>query len=191
MTMKLCDDSEIEALTAAIRDDDSGDLAEVDRLLARFPDDARLHFLRGSILAGRQRATEAHSALTRAVELAPDFHIARYQLGFFELTSGEADQALSTWGPLLRLGQDHYLRLFVEGLAHLVRDEFAEAMEKMKAGVAANTENAPLNHDIGLLVAECEKASALGNQARSEPEESDLSATSIMLGRFSPSSTTH
>lgn len=191
--MKLSDESEIEALLEAIRGDDAQDLAQADRLLARFPDDPRLHFLRGSILAGRQRAIEAHSSLSRAVELAPDFHIARYQLGFFELTSGEADKALSTWRPLLRLPQTHHLRLFVEGLTHLVRDEFADAIRKMKAGMAANTENPPLNNDIALLVAECEKLAGGSDEDSSgaEREDSDLSATSLMLGQFSPGSTKH
>ncbi len=191
--MKLSDEREIAALLEAIRGDDADDLAQAERLLARFPDDPRLHFLRGSILAGRQRAIEAHASLARAVELAPEFHIARYQLGFFELTSGEADKALSTWGPLLRLPQTHHLRLFVEGLTHLVRDEFAEAIDSMKAGMAANTENPPLNNDIALLVAECEKLAGQGDEGSgdAEREDSDLSATSLMLGQFSPGPTRH
>ena len=56
-----------------------------------------------------------------AVALAPDFLIARYQLGFFELTSGEVDNALATWGPLLRLPEDNYLRQFVEGMLGSVK----------------------------------------------------------------------
>ncbi|WP_324740476.1 hypothetical protein U8326_11660 [Tsuneonella sp. CC-YZS046] len=191
--MKLSDESEIAALLESIRGDDADDLAQAERLLARFPDDPRLHFLRGSILAGRQRPIEAHVSLARAVELAPEFHIARYQLGFFELTSGEADKALSTWGPLLRLPQTHHLRLFVEGLTHLVRDEFAEAIDSMKAGMAANTENPPLNNDIALLVAECEKLVGQSDEGGgdAEREDSDLSATSLMLGQFSPGPTRH
>jgi len=191
--MKLSNESEIAALLESIRGDDAQDLAQAERLLARFPDDPRLHFLRGSILAGRQRAIEAHVSLARAVELAPEFHIARYQLGFFELTSGEADKALSTWGPLLRLPQAHHLRLFVEGLTHLVRDEFAEAIDSMKAGMAANTKNPPLNNDIALLVAECEKLADQGDEGSgdAEREDSDLSATSLMLGQFSPGPTRH
>lgn len=189
--MKLSDESAIEELLEAIRGDDAHDLEQADRLLTRFPDDPRLHFLRGSILAGRQRAIEAHASLSRAVELAPDFHIARYQLGFFELTSGEADAALSTWGPLLRLPEAHPLRLFVEGLTHLVRDEFAEAIGKMQAGVAQNTENAPLNNDIALLIAECEKLLDSGDNGGGRNGDADLSATSLMLGQFSPGSTRH
>ena len=188
--MTLCDDTEIGALVEAIQNDGQNDLNKVDALLRRFPDDPRLHFMRGSILAGRQQALEAHSALAKAVSLAPDFHIARYQLGFFELTSGEADNALSTWGPLLRLPEDHYLRHFVEGLTHLIRDEFPDAIARMNSGMALNQENQPLNNDIRLLVAECEKLARNGGGSVTDPQ-SDQSATSLILGQFGPGSTRH
>lgn len=193
--MILCADTEIAALVESIQSGDGDDLPQIDGLIARFPQDPRLHFLRGSILAGRQRAIEAHAALSRAVELAPDFHVARYQLGFFELTSGEVDRALSTWGPLLRLPEDNYLRVFVEGLTHLARDEFTEAIARMQAGMALNAENTPLNNDIRLLIVECEKLasgeSGGGDAGGGSGDMSDLSATSIMLGQFSPGSTKH
>lgn len=181
--MTLCDDSELQQLIAAIQSDDGNDLVEVDRLLARFPEDPRLLFMKGSILASKQMAIQAHEALARAVALAPDFHIARYQLGFFELTSGEADRALSTWGPLLRLAEDHYLRRFVEGLTHLVRDEFASAIAELEAGLALNRENKPLNNDIKLILVECRKLAAEG---AGDGNDGDLSATSLLLGQFGP-----
>jgi len=184
--MELCSDEEMTGLVQAIERGGDDGLAPVARLLERFPQDPRLHFMRGSILAGQKQALEAHAALSRAVELAPDFHIARYQLGFFELTSGEVDRALSTWGPLLRLPADACLRLFVEGLTHLVRDEFAEALDRMRQGIAQNRENEPLNNDIRLLIAECEKLAGgeRPEDAGEDGEGGDLSATSIILGQF-------
>lgn len=180
--MDLCSDEEIAGLVSALQSADADDLAQVDGMLRRFPDDPRLHFIRGSILAGRQDALKAHAALARAVELAPDFHIARYQLGFFELTSGEVDRALSTWGPLQRLPADFYLRKFVDGLIHLVRDEFDQALTLMHEGIALNRENEPLNSDIRLLMSECEAAR---NANRADDDASgDLSATSVILGQF-------
>lgn len=187
--MELCSDEEMAELVQAIQNDDQGDLAAVDKALQRFRDDPRLHFMRGSILAGRQKHLEAHASLAKAVELAPEFHIARYQLGFFELTSGEADKALSTWGPLLRLPEEFYLRKFVEGLTCLIRDEFDRAIALMREGLALNTENEPLNNDIRLLIGESEKA-ARQNAAAPGEEGSDRSATSVLLG-FSDRPTRH
>lgn len=188
MTMsKLCSDQDLAALIEDIRGDDSRDIEKIERQLSLFPEDPRLHFLRGSTLAGKQRAIEAHRSLQKAVELAPDYALARYQLGFFELTSGEADRALSTWGPLLKLPTENYLRRFVEGLTHLVRDEFAAAIAQFEAGMALNEDNLPMNHDIGLLVAECRKALSGGAASGGDDE----SATSFLLGQLAPGATHH
>jgi len=84
--MPLCDDDTMEQLVAALQSNDAGELQLVDDQLRKFPEDPRLHFMRGSLLAARKQPVAAHQALSRAVELAPDYHIARYQLGFFELT---------------------------------------------------------------------------------------------------------
>jgi tetratricopeptide (TPR) repeat protein len=184
---RLCDDGQMAGLIAAIRDDDRTDIDKIDHILAAFPEDPRLHFMRGSALAGKGRSIEAHRSLQRAVELAPDFALARYQLGFFELTSGEPEKALSTWGPLLRLPADQYLRRFVEGLTHLIRDEFEAAIAEFEAGMAINSDNPPLNHDIGLLIAECSKLLDKGPT----PEDDSASATSFLLGQMVPGQTQH
>lgn len=180
----LCSDTEISDLVRDIQNDDQNDLSRIEGLLAHYPDDPRLHFMKGSVLAGKQRSIEAHAALSRAIEIAPDFQLARYQLGFFELTSGEADRALSTWGPLLKLPLDNYLRNFVEGLTHLIRDEFADAIVKMRAGIERNRENPPMNRDIELLIIECERL-------RDKGIDDAQSATSFILGQLTTDGTRH
>jgi len=179
--MELCPEDELASLVQTMQEEGDGGIAAIERTLALYPGDPRLHFMLGSMLAGLQKPDAAHASLARAVDLAPDFAIARYQLGFFELTSGEVDKALSTWGPLLRLPENAYLRRFVEGMTHLVRDEFEPALAKLREGIGLNVENEPLNGDIRLLITECEKARTGGASA----EGSDRSATSVILGQFS------
>jgi Flp pilus assembly protein TadD len=190
MTAMLCPDDKMIELTQAL-EQPGDDVARIDRMLTSYPDDPRLHFLKGSVLAGQQRSIEAHALLTRAVELAPDFHLARYQLGFFQLTSGEADAALSTWGPLLRLPGDAYLRQFVEGLTALIRDDFAMAIEHMQRGISLNHENEPMNNDVRLLLAEAEKLAAGEAGKGSAVGDAELSATSLLLGQFDKPPTQH
>lgn len=178
--MILMDDAELQTLMAAIAAGEGDDIALADRALAGFPDDPRLHFLRGSLLAGIGRPIEALSSLRRAVAIAPDFAIARFQLGFFQLTSGEASDALSTWGPLALLPEEHYLRIFVGGLTYLIRDEFHRAIEQLARGIGANDENAPLNRDMQLII---DRVGEIGR----EPAAADsdrASATSFLLGQF-------
>lgn len=179
----LCSEAELQELMAAMQGDSGDELELCDRLIADYPDDPRLHFLRGSVLASIGRPIEALPALRKAVELAPDFAIARFQLGFFQLTSGEAANALSTWGPLALLPEQSYLRMFVAGLTHLIRDEFEEAIVQLRAGIAANDENPPLNRDMQLIV---EQTSALAAGARPETAEGEAaSATSFLLDQLS------
>jgi len=181
MSDTLASDADIADLVAVLGDESADGMGKLERLLADHPDDARLHFMKGSLLAGGGRAIEAHAAMSLAVELAPAFALARYQLGFFELTSGEPARALSTWGPLLAEGDGSYLRAFVEGMTHLIRDEFDLAIELFERGIRLNGENEPMNDDIRLLVAECRKLQT----AAGEGEGDDVqSATSLILGRF-------
>jgi tetratricopeptide (TPR) repeat protein len=185
MSDQLAPDAQIEQLVALLQAPDTDDVAAIDAALARYPEDPRLHFMRGSVLAERSEHIKAHAALTRAVELAPDFAVARYQLGFFELTSGEADQALSTWGPLLRGPRDNYLRVFVEGMVHVIRDEFPEAIATFERGIALNQENPPMNGDIQLLIRELRiKMDENTGLRPGDGDGEETSASALLLRQF-------
>ena len=180
----LCGDEQMQQILAAAQADAQDGISAIDRGLGAFPLDHRLHFLKGSLLVGLKRFVGAHKAMARALEIAPDYHLARFQLGFFELTSGEADAALETWQPLDDLPQGHWIRLFVEGLRHLAADRFAQCSAALRAGIAVNDENPLLNNDMRIIIAECD---ALDGQ-ESAPDENDLasgevSAASFLLGR--------
>jgi tetratricopeptide (TPR) repeat protein len=180
MEMTLCSDEEMVQLLQAMQSDAADELMLAERLIDAYPEDARLHFLRGSLLAGSGRPIEAHASLSRAVALAPEFALARFQLGFFELTSGEAARALATWEPLHTLPADHYLAHFVTGLRHLIADRFAETIAALEAGIAVNEENLPLNRDMQLIIDEC---TGLAERKPTEPVE-EASATSFLLDQF-------
>lgn len=181
--MTLCSDEEMSGLLAAMQSDAPDELALAERLIEAYPEDARLHFLRGSLLAGGGRPIEAHASLSRAVALAPEFVLARFQLGFFELTSGEAARALATWEPLDTLPDGHYLGHFVSGLRHLIADRFSEAIAALEAGIAVNDENAPLNRDMQLIIDEC---AGLTSKEDAAPE---ASATSFLLDQMGKGTT--
>lgn len=170
-----CPDERLsEALQLAGRDDARG-LGAVDQLLAVYPADGRLHFLRGSLLAGLKRYDEARGAMARATELAPSFALARFQYGLLELTSGNAAAAQEIWLPLQTLPTDHYLRIFATGLNHLIRDEFAATIERLGEGIARNAENTILNRDMQLLIEECRNK--LDERTSDEP----ISAAHLLL----------
>jgi Flp pilus assembly protein TadD len=185
--MELCGDEEMQQLLGAMAANDVDELALIERMIDGYPHDPRLHFLRGSMLAGSNRPIEAHAALSRAVEMAPEFAIARFQLGFFELTSGEAARALKTWEPLEALPEAHYLRHFVTGLQHLMHDRFAETLVALRAGIAVNDENPPLNRDMQLII---DRSVGLIESGEADGG-AETSATSFLLDQFGGRGTTH
>lgn len=176
----LCDDAELQPLIDAMRADPSSQITGLEALAQKYPEDARLYFLLGSALIGEGRMIEGHRALTRAVEIAPDFAVARYQLGFFQLTSGEPESALETWGRLDLLPNGHYLRKFVDGLRCLIRDDFKGAIAALRQGIALNQENAPMNNDIQLIIDRCQPLADKQGDDREQTSEAAL-----LLSQFS------
>lgn len=190
MTSNLnCDDQSMSELMAVMEQDTKAGIQQASKILVNYPDDARVHFLQGSLLIETGDLIGAHNALKRAVEIAPDFAIARFQLGFFQLTSGESNEALKTWARLDMLPDDHYLSLFVVGLRHLIRDEIADSIRCLEEGISVNQEILPLNNDMRLLVQEIRpllKADGEegGTDAQELDEAEEVSATSFILNQF-------
>lgn len=180
--MTQASDATIRDILRPSGEDAALSLAAIDEALRDHPDDARLHFLKGSLLIGLKRFIAAHQALTRAVELDPGYHLARFQLGFFELTSGEAETALATLAALKALPEDHWLRCFADGLEHLAADRFGPCIARLRAGIATNHENPALNADMELIVAACERLVAGEPEPEPAPAREEVSATSLLLG---------
>ena len=174
-----CPQDLLAATVEILRSDDEQGLAQIDDLIADYGRDARLHFLKGSVLAGLRRYDEAHSAMRRAVEIAPGYTLARFQYGFLQLTSGDAASAEATWAPLHDLPDDDALKLFVRGLSHIARDEFALGIDLLNRGIAANSENPPINADMRLIIATAEASVVQGPAEDAGPEP--LSPTQLFL----------
>ncbi len=177
---KACPSDMLSATVATLGHDGKKDIEKVEELIDDYPRDARLHFLRGSLLAGLTRYAEARQAMEAAVELAPDYALARFQLGFLELTSGEAAAAVLTWAPLRSLRPDDPLRRFAGGLEHLIRDEFPTALSMLREGIELNTEIAPLNADMALIIRRVEEL-----LAEKPAGSDDVSATHLLLQQYS------
>lgn len=199
MTGQECpQDLLVETLEVASRDDDLG-LERIDALLRDYDGDGRLHFLKGSLLAGLKRYDEAMTAMTRAVEVAPGYAVARFQLGFLKLTSGDAMGAAQTWLPLeTDLPPEEPLRLFATGLTLLAQDQFETAIEVLRAGIARNTVNPAMNGDMQLIIdealvkiAERDAAKAVEAAAGSADEEEPTSAVDMLLRQYGERPTKH
>lgn len=172
-TTTLYPQANMEALILALSG--GADVEPIEAALQACPSDPRLHFLLGSVLAGGRRYPEAQTAMARAVELAPDYSIARFQLGFLEFTSGDADTAARTWQPLQAQPADHELRLFAEGLMRLPANDIDGAVSALRQGIEANEKNPALNRDMQLLIDELLKS------RNPSPDDEPTSETQLLL----------
>ncbi|MCG2594894.1 hypothetical protein LZ009_19115 [Ramlibacter sp. XY19] len=141
------------------------------------------HFLAGSEHANAGNIELAESAFARAVLLAPEFALARYQLGLLQFSSQRAAMALVTWQPLLELPGARALGHFVRGFAALAGDAFAEAVAHYRAGLACDDVNQAMASDIQEVVAAVEKLAA-GQAVVADAEESDPDARHVLLSGY-------
>jgi hypothetical protein len=118
----------------------------------KFPADVRLRFLMGSMLAGRQRCKQTLRQLEFAVQMDLGFELAGFQLGSLRFTSGDAWGARHARGPLAGLSDAHPLKCFKNDCEALMEVRLEETIQWLQQGIAANTTNAHLSHDMQLLV---------------------------------------
>lgn len=184
-TLNLCPDNQMTELLGKVQADDQAGLAAIDLMLVQYPSDPRLHFLKGSVLAGVQRYEEGRAAMRRAIEIAPGFELARFQLGFLEFTSGMATEAFQTWTPFDALPETAPFRLFAMGLVYLAQDDFAECDRLLRQGIELNKEHPLINGDMQLILNEiAPRLDAANDSGAAEPAATSASAAHQLLQQF-------
>ena len=135
-------------LTASQANDVDHALDYFARASAAAPAWAIPHFLIGSEYAAQGQMDKAEAAIANAVLLDPGLHIARYQLGLLQFSSGRAAAALVTWQPIMQLQGEQGLPHFVRGFAALAQDRIDEAKEHFAVGLTVPEVNPAVASDI-------------------------------------------
>jgi tetratricopeptide (TPR) repeat protein len=131
---------------------ESPELLRLRDAIVREPGNAELRYLLGAELAQRREYTEAVEQMRTALHINPTLHFARLQLGLLYLTMSQPDDSLAIWAPLEDLEETAALKAFKRGLEALIRDDFPACIGFLQRGIALNTQNAPLNHDMSQLI---------------------------------------
>lgn len=126
------------------------------------------HFLLGSELAAQGQMPAAEAALAQAVLIDPAMHLARYQLGLLQFSSGRATAALVTWQPLSLQEGLQGLPAFVRGFAAMAHDAFDEAHGHFCAGLEDPEVNAAVAGDIRKVLTELDTLSQPRQAAQPE-----------------------
>jgi len=99
-----------------------------------------------------EKVDNAEAAYILALQRAPGYAIARFQLGLLQFTSARPAAAFATWAPLEGLPDGDPLLLFKRGLEALGQDRFQDARRWLLAGIGANTVNEALNRDMRMVI---------------------------------------
>jgi tetratricopeptide (TPR) repeat protein len=153
------------------------------------PSSALPLFLIGSEYAAMGEVDKAETALANAVVLAPQLHIARYQLGLLQFSSGRPAPALVSWGPLFELDDSRALLHFVRGFAALAHDDFAAAEKHFEAGLLRNHENGALTGDIQKVLQGVRQARS-ADPAAPAAEDGDA-ASHVLVSNYGKFGTLH
>ncbi|MBV7540580.1 M48 family metallopeptidase [Acidovorax sp. sic0104] len=139
----------------------------------------------GSEYAALGQIDQADVAFSNAVLLAPHLHVARYQLGLLQYSSGRVPAALVTWQPLLALGESSPMTHWVKGFGALAQDQFGAAKMHFERGVQLNLDNLPMSSDILNIVREIDAVlknpSTVAPQAASVQHSDDSESSSHFL----------
>ncbi len=152
------------ALEAANRDDHGAAISYLKQAIdlpqgeaASSTDYAKLVYLLGAEYAQIGMMDRAQENMARAVELDPDLHTARLQLGLLLLTQAQPQQAVEVLAPLQSLGADSPFTHFANGLVYLTRDNVTDCRTSIERGMQLNIEhprpNLALNDDMRKLLA--------------------------------------
>jgi tetratricopeptide (TPR) repeat protein len=147
----------------------------LDQAARQYPADPRPVLLIAAELMHANQVDQAEGAYLVALQRAPDFAIARFQLGLLQLTSGRPAAAMATWSPLDQLDEKDPLRLFKRGLEAMAQDQFSEARRLLLEGMAQNTVNQPLNVDMQKVL---DRIAGLGLTDAAQPEGSEAAGQS-------------
>jgi ketosteroid isomerase-like protein len=126
----------VEAFRANAAGDPDGELAILDDLSGRYPDDVNVHYLRGIRHMGAEHYDAATEALERAAALDPTFGGAYNILGYTALKQGDHARAEAAFRTYVRLVPDHANPYDSLGEFYLLTGRYDEAIPQFEAALA-------------------------------------------------------
>lgn len=119
-------------------------------------DYAKYLYMLGAEYAQIGMMDRAAENMAQAIEMDPDLHTARFQLGLLHITCAQPAQALSVLAPLEKLPADSAFHHFGTGLQYLIADQIGACREALLKGIELNSASAvpnlALNADMQKLL---------------------------------------
>lgn len=122
-------------------------------LIERDPGNFHGHYLLAAEHMQLGMVDRAEEGFRRAVALAPDFPMARFQLGQLFLVKGDREAAGQTLAPLAEGQPETALAFYVRGMLAAADGDNATAVEALRSGLTCEQELPALTLDMQHLLA--------------------------------------
>ncbi|MBK7407986.1 MAG: tetratricopeptide repeat protein [Saprospirales bacterium] len=137
-------DLELDYLESAVSHLEQGQwqkaLGELELVLSYNPRSPIAHDLKGMVLLQNQRLDEVESSLRKAVELAPDFALAWYNLSRLYEVQGKEQEALAHLDKAIALQEDHAKAYFDRARLRGAQGDTRGALADYNEAIAAQSE---------------------------------------------------
>jgi Flp pilus assembly protein TadD len=141
------------ALDAVNHDRHAEAVAMLKTLIGREPGNVFATYLLAAEHAQLGMMDRAEEGFRRTIELAPEFPMARFQLGQSLLVRGEANGACEILAPLAGLPANVALASYARALMAAAREDVAEATAQLESGLACEQEIPALAQDMQRVLA--------------------------------------
>jgi tetratricopeptide (TPR) repeat protein len=163
MSQQQLDESD-RLMEQAVEAVDAGDfelaMVRLKALVGAEPDNAMAIYLLATVHAGMGMHARAVSEMVSVLELEPDFHVARFQLGLILLAHGQGADTMAAWEHFQGLGEDDCFFLFRRGVEYFLLDQLDESVRDLKAGILANEHYESVVEDMVSILEEVQTRQA-------------------------------
>jgi Flp pilus assembly protein TadD len=164
------------ALDAVNHDRHAEAVAILKTLIGREPGHVFATYLLAAEHAQLGMMERAEEGFRRTVELAPEFPMARFQLGQTLLVRGEVKDACDVLAPLAELPAKLALASYARGLMAAAREDVAEAIDQLQFGLACEQDVPALAQDMQRVLANL--------QAIPQPTAAPATAVPMFLSSY-------
>lgn len=131
----------------------------------------------------------AEQGFRRTVELAPEFPMARFQLGQMHMVKGDAAAARAMLSPLADPSNSAALGCYARGLIAATNEDLDGAIQHLRAGLACEQEIPVLADDMRRVLANLTSvgsgsSSSPGLQSLPEPLSTNPAAAPMLLSNY-------
>ena len=152
-------------------------------LLGMAPHHAMAHHLLAAEHAEIGMLPRAVEGFSKALELDPQMHVARFQLGLAHYAQGLISEARQAWAGLEDLGVDHPFVLYPQGLLQIGEQQYSAGIVTLEKALTAEPNIPSLRVDIQRSIEKARSRMADSTQTAS-------SASHLLASRYGEASNT-